>query len=133
MSRAEAITRAAQLDRDSVKYYYKLALRCGEMFLGEAEISFKVKRMEPEEENLWLNASFLAIAAVQLNGVDLAEYAQQNAATCPKIYERHRLTLPRELLKVGGEEANVVTFRYLQEYEAQASSGLQCFSDGDLS
>ena len=64
MSRAEAVTRAAQLDGDSVKYYYKLALRCGDTFLGEAEISFKVKRIEPEEDNLWLNASFLAIAAV---------------------------------------------------------------------
>ena len=50
--------------------------------------------------------------------MDLAEYAEQNEATCPKIYERHRLTLPRELLRVGGDEANVVTFRYLQAYEA---------------
>mmetsp|Transcript_19659 Transcript_19659/g.26586 ORF Transcript_19659/g.26586 Transcript_19659/m.26586 type:complete len:131 (+) Transcript_19659:86-478(+) len=112
----EAKTRSALLDPDSIKYSYKLALRCGDKFLGEAEISFKVNGMPPEADSLWLNASFTAIAAVYLNGTDLAEYAKANANTCPKIYERHRLTIPRELLKQGECETNILNMRYLQEY-----------------
>ena len=72
---SEARTRAAQLDKNSIKHHYKLAMRMGEEFLGEAEVIFGVVRILPEEDALWINVSVEAIASVYLNGTDLIEWA----------------------------------------------------------
>ena len=99
----------------------------GETFLGEAEVRFRALHAN---HGTWLNTSLPAIGAVIFNDTDLIEW-QKEQQTSEEIYSRHKLQIPKELIKTG-EDENVLKFRYVGHYCKEASRGLQCFTDQGL-
>ena len=95
----EAQKRSHIISTDELKYFYRLALRMGDNFLGEATVKFRAKAAP---EDVFLNVSVLALGEVVFNGTPLSE----------DLYARHRLTLPAELIK----PENILRFRYVGEY-----------------
>ena len=86
VTREEAEIRAYQISEISATY--KLALRMGDTFLGEADIYFKYI----SDQDIWLNVSVIAIAGVTINGADCG----------PAIkYDKHRLVVAARALKPG--------------------------------
>ena len=86
VTREEAEIRAYQISEISATY--KLALRMGDTFLGEADIYFKYI----SDQDIWLNVSVNAIAGVTINGVDCG----------PAIkYDKPRLVVAARALKPG--------------------------------
>ena len=66
VTRSQAEIRASQIS--DIKSTYKLGLRMGEVFTGEANISFSYSG----NGDIWLNMSVLAVAAVTINGTKLS-------------------------------------------------------------
>ena len=91
----------------------------GEVFIGQATIEFKAVS---KESPIWFNASVAAIGALSLNGTDLSQWSASHP-DAGNLFERHRISLPSELIETG-DRCNVVTFRYLAQYSKQATSGL---------
>ena len=96
----EAVKRFAQIESvtHDLSYSYKLALNMNNSFVGEAIIEFKANS---NEDSIWLNTSVEAIGGVKFNDVDLCEWAKNQENGEVKLYERHRLTMPAELIRTG--------------------------------
>ena len=82
---------------------YKLGLRMGEMFVGEATVQFKYAG----HGDIWLNTSVLAVSNVSVNG---SEIGGLEGIT----YDRHKLTISADLLAI--DATNELCFRYINTY-----------------
>ena len=67
VTREEAEIRAYQISE--IQATYKLGLRMGDNFVGEADISFKYI----SDQDVWLNVSVPAIAGVTVNGSECGQ------------------------------------------------------------
>ena len=109
VTREQAEIRASQIS--DIKTTYKLGLRMGDIFTGEAKIAFTYSG----NGDIWLNMSVLAVANIKINGANLSGFEGVT-------YDRHKLTISAELL--SKEATNELCFRYMNTYSKPSYSGL---------
>jgi hypothetical protein len=50
-----------------IEYTYSLALKKGDFYLGQAEISFYLERMPDNDDELFLNSNTMAVSELSIN------------------------------------------------------------------
>ena len=114
LSEQEAKQRASLVS--DIEYTFSLALKKGDFYLGQAEISFYLERMPETDDELFLNSNALAVSELAIN---------EDPKLDQLYFTGQKIRLEMVDLKQGW---NVVSLKYFTPYQKNRT-GLHQFID----
>ena len=114
LTEQESILRAALVS--DIEYTFSLALKKGDFYLGQAEISFYLERLPESDDELFLNSNTMAVSELSINEDPKLEQ---------KYFTGQKIRLEIGDLKQGW---NVISLKYFTPYQKNRT-GLHQFID----